>query len=129
VTKVIVYDQLPGTGKSTRMIDKINNSDKDRRFIVVTPFLAECHRYAGTTPDVDSGDKQLPTKDAHGNILYTNTGCSASGRRFEHPVSGYKTKVEHIAKLVHEGRDIVTTHAALKLFTPETVKDVLQMPE
>lgn len=124
MTKVIVYDQLPGTGKSTRMIDKINNSDKDQRFIVVTPFLAECHRYAGTTPDEDSGTKQLPLKDAHGNTLYTGQGCNASGRRFEHPVAGYRTKVEHIAKLVHEGKDIVTTHAALKLFTPETVKDV-----
>lgn len=124
MTKVIVYDELPGTGKSWRMIDKINNADKDRRFIVVTPFLKECHRYAGTIPDEDSGDKQLPRKDDQGNIIYNSTGCSASGRRFEHPVSGYKTKVEHIAKLVHEGRDIVTTHAALKLFTPETVKDV-----
>lgn len=124
MTKVIVYDQLPGTGKSTKMIESINNADKDRRFIVVTPFLKECHRYAGTTPDVDSGDKQLPLKDSQGNILYNNTGCSASGRRFEHPVSGYRTKVEHIAQLVHEGKDIVTTHAALKLFTPETVKDV-----
>lgn len=124
MTKVTVYDQLPGTGKSTRMIDKINNSDKDRRFIVVTPFLKECHRYAGTTPDLDSGDKQLPLKDTQGNILYTGNGCSASGRKLQHPVSGYRTKVEHIAKLVHEGKDIVTTHAALKLFTPETVKDV-----
>lgn len=124
MTKVIVYDELPGTGKSWRMIEAINNADKDRRFIVVTPFLKECHRYAGTVLDEDSGDKQLPSKDDQGNIIYNGKGCSASGRRFEHPVSGYKTKVEHIAKLVHEGRDIVTTHAALKLFTPETVKDV-----
>lgn len=124
MTKVIVYDQLPGTGKSTRMIDKINNSDKDKRFIVVTPFLAECHRYAGTTIDPESKERQLPLKDTHGNIIYSGNGCNASGRRFEHPISGYKTKVEHIANLVHEGKDIVTTHAALKLFTPETVKDV-----
>lgn len=124
MTKVVVHDQLPGTGKSTRMIESINNADKDRRFIVVTPFLKECHRYAGTVPDIDSGEKQLPQKDDHGNIIYNGAGCNASGRRFEHPVSGYTTKVEHIAKLVHEGKDIVTTHAALKLFTPETVKDV-----
>lgn len=124
MTKVTIYDQLPGTGKSTRMIDKINNSDKDKRYIVVTPFLAECHRYAGTTADIDTSDKQLPVKDTHGNPIYTGQGCNASGRKFEHPVSGYKTKVEHIAALVHEGKDIVTTHAALKLFTPETVKDV-----
>lgn len=124
MTKVIVYDQLPGTGKSTRMIEKINNSDKDKRFIVVTPFLKECHRYAGTIPDEESGDKQLPQKDAPGNIIYNGTGCNASGRKFEHPISGYRTKVEHIEQLVLEGKDIVTTHAALKLFTPNTVKDV-----
>jgi len=48
MTKVVVHDCLPGTGKSSRMIDKINNSNKDVRYIVVTPFLKECHRYAGT---------------------------------------------------------------------------------
>lgn len=124
MTKVTIYDQLPGTGKSSKMIDKINNSDKDQRFIVVTPFLAECHRYAGTLVDLESEDRKLPQKDDHCKVIYTGKGCSESGRRFEHPVSGHKTKVEHIAQLVEQGRDIVTTHAALKLFTPETVKDV-----
>lgn len=123
MTTVIVYDQLPGTGKSSRMIEEINNSPKDQRWIVVTPFLKECHRYAGTILDVESEDRQLPKRDEKG-IIYTGEGCSASGRRFEHPVSGYQSKVEHIAQLVHEGKDIVTTHAALKLFTPDTVKDV-----
>jgi hypothetical protein len=123
MTRVVVHDCLPGTGKSTRMIDKINNSNKDVRYIVVTPFLKECHRYAGTVLDIESQDKQLPLRDDKG-VIYTGNGCSASGRRFEHPVAGYTTKVEHIAKLVHEGKDIVTTHAALKLFTPDTVKDV-----
>lgn len=122
-TKVTVHDCLPGTGKSTRMIDIINNSNKDERWIVVTPFLKECHRYAGTLVDTDTEEKQLPQRDGN-NIIYNGSGCSASGRRFEHPVSGYRSKVEHIAQLVNEGKDIVTTHAALKLFTPETVKDV-----
>lgn len=124
MTQVIIHDQLPGTGKSHRMIERINNSNTDERFIVVTPFLAECHRYAGTEGDPDSEERQLPLRDDQGKVIYTGKGCSASGRRFEHPVSGYKTKVEHIASLVEQGKDIVTTHAALKLFTPETVKNV-----
>lgn len=120
---VIVHDHLMGTGKSSRMIEIINNSPPDTRWIVVVPFLKECHRYAGTIVDTATGDYQLPTSNSEG-VIYTGTGCSASGRRLEHPRSGYLTKVEHIAKLVHEGKDIVTTHAALKLFTPNTVKDI-----
>lgn len=123
VTKVLVRDELPGTGKSSRMIQEINNSPSDQKWIVVTPFLKECHRYAGTIVDVESGDKQLPTRD-NGIIVYTGEGCSASGRQLQHPTSGYLSKVENIGRLVHEGKDIVTTHAALKLFTPDTVKDV-----
>lgn len=116
--KVTVHDCLPGTGKSSRMIEKINESDPDTRWIVVVPFLAECHRYAGTLIDPDSLEKQLPLRDERG-VIYTGLGCSESGRRFQHPVSGYRSKVEHIGKMVEEGKDIVTTHAALKLFTPD----------
>lgn len=124
MTKVTVHDWLPGTGKSTRMIERINNSSPDERWIVVTPFLTEAHRYAGTIVDPESGDRKLPLRDDRGFVIYNGTGCNASGRRFEHPLSGHLSKVEHIERLVHEGRDIVTTHAALKLFTPDTVKDV-----
>lgn len=123
-TKVTIYDELMGTGKSKKMIDKINNSDKDKRYIVVVPFLSECHRYAGTIEDEDSKEKKLPLRDSSGEVIYTGKGCNASGRKFHHPESGYKTKVEHIAQLVYFGKDIVTTHAALKLFTPDTIKDV-----
>lgn len=45
MTIVVVRDELPGTGKSTRMIDEINNTPSDEKWIVVTPFLKECHRY------------------------------------------------------------------------------------
>lgn len=121
---VVVKDQLPGTGKSSRMIEEINNSDADERWIVVTPFLKECHRYAGTIIDPDSDERQLPLRDDKGNVIYTGEGCNKSGRQFHHPVSGYRSKVENISRLVQEGRDIVTTHAALKLFTPDTVKDI-----
>lgn len=125
MTQVIIKDQLMGTGKSTQMIEEINNSDPDQRYIVVTPFLKECHRYAGTIVDPDSGDYQKPLKDADGNIQYNGTGCNASGREFKHPQSGYFNKVQHIEKLVEQGEDIVTTHTALKLFTPQT-KDAIK---
>lgn len=124
VTQVVIHDCLMGTGKSSRMIDTINNSPSDQRWIVVVPFLKECHRYAGTICDPDTEENQHPKRDDKGNTIYTGNGCNASGRRFEHPRANYLTKVEHIAKLVNEGKDIVTTHAALKLFTPDTVKDI-----
>lgn len=120
MTKVIIRDQLMGTGKSSRMIDEINNDEVDQRYIVVTPFLKECHRYAGTLEDESTGDYQKPLTDDRGRIIYTGEGCSASGRRFKHPVSGYYNKVQHIEQLVEQGEDIVTTHTALKLFTPST---------
>jgi hypothetical protein len=125
MTKVIIKDELMGTGKSTRMIEEINNSHPDQRYIVVVPFLAEAHRYAGTLSDPDSGDYQTPLRDERG-VVYTGTGCNASGRTFNHPQSGHRSKVEHIERLVERGCDIVTTHAALKLFTPftrEAIKD------
>lgn len=124
VTQVVIHDCLMGTGKSSKMIDTINNNPSDQRWIVVVPFLQECHRYAGTICDPLTEDNQLPKKDDNGEVIYTGEGCSASGRRFQHPKATNLTKVEHIAKLVNEGKDIVTTHAALKLFTPNTVKDI-----
>lgn len=123
MTIVVVRDELPGTGKSTRMIEEINHSPSDQKWIIVTPFLKECHRYAGTLVDPESGDRQLPMKE-NGVVVYTGQGCSASGRRLQHPVSGYLSKVQNIGRLISEGKDIVTTHAALKLFTPDTIKDV-----
>lgn len=123
-TKVTIYSELMGQGKSSKAIERINDSDKEQRFIVVVPFLAETHRYAGTICDPESGEKQTPLKDECGKVLYNGTGCNKTGRRFQHPTSGYKTKVEHIADLVFKGKDIVTTHAALKLFTTDTIKDV-----
>lgn len=62
MTKVTVYDQLPGTGKSTRMIDKINNSDKDRRFIVYEGSLDGVVVYVG-----------MGSEDRH---LHLNSGVS-----------------------------------------------------
>lgn len=120
MTKVIVHDQLMGTGKSSKMIETINNAPEENRYIVVAPFLDECHRYAGTVPCEKSDDKKKPATDERGRVIYNGTGCNASGREFHHPIAGYRNKVQDIERLVQEGRDIVTTHAALKMFTPET---------
>lgn len=62
MTKVIVYDEPPGTGKSTRMIDKINNSDKNRRFIVYEGSLDGAVVYVG-----------MGSEDRH---LHLNSGVS-----------------------------------------------------
>lgn len=123
-TVVKIREQLMGTGKSWRAIEEINNAPKEERFIVVAPFLDECHRYAGTSPDPGTGDKKIPIMDGNGVPVYNGTGCNASGREFVHPISGYRNKVQDLERLVKLGKDIVTTHAALKMFTPETRKAI-----
>ena len=82
MTKVIIKDELMGTGKSTRMIEEINNSHPDQRYIVVVPFLAEAHRYAGTLSDPDSGDEDAPL--AYRRPLETRTRVRAVTLLAEH---------------------------------------------
>ena len=125
MAKVIVKDELMGSGKSTRMIEQINESPIETRWIIVAPFLSECHRYAGTTADEETGKLQSPLRDEQGMVIYDHTkGCAISGRHFYHPEKRGTSKVEHISRLVQEGKDIVTTHEALKLFTPDTIANI-----
>lgn len=122
---MIVKDELMGSGKSTRMIKQINESPAETRWIIVAPFLSECHRYAGTTIDEETGELQSPLRDEQGKVIYDYTkGCAVSGRHFYHPEKRGISKVEHISRLVQEGKDIVTTHEALKLFTPDTIANI-----
>ena len=47
MTKVTIKDELMGT----RMIEEINNSHPDQRYIVVVPFLAEAHSFQTPTQE------------------------------------------------------------------------------
>lgn len=123
--EIIIKDELMGSGKSTRMIKEINNDvDENSRYIIVLPYLAECHRYAGT---ISTGESQSPKKDNKGRVIYTGGGCNLNGRRFHHPSSYLHGKLFDLERLVRAGRDIVTTHATLKNFSKQTAEFIKDM--
>jgi hypothetical protein len=127
MTKLLVKEMLMGQGKSTWMIDTINNDTdlKHSKYIVVLPYLDECHRYAGTIP---VGDSKTPKRDKSGDVVYTGSGCNQSGREFKHPSSYNGGKLLDLERLVKRGHDIVTTHATLKNFSKDTLACITDAP-
>lgn len=93
-----VCDAIMGTGKSTAAIQYMN-SHPDLRFIYITPYLDEARRIA--------------------------EGCSRL--EFHEPMriaefSGSKTL--HTAELVHEGKNIATTHQAFRAYPRSLLDDI-----
>ncbi len=43
--KVNIVDAIMGAGKTSAIINHINSSDEDEKFLVITPFLDEITRY------------------------------------------------------------------------------------
>lgn len=127
MTRVLVKEMLMGQGKSTWMIDTINN-DVDiqhSKYVIVLPYLDECHRYAGTIPN---GESKIPKRDKNNEVVYTGKGCNKSGRKFSHPSSYNGGKLLDLERLVKRGHDIVTTHATLKNFSKDTLACIKDAP-
>lgn len=81
-----------GKGKTTAAINFINESDKDVKFLYITPYLTEVERII----------KSCPT------------------RKFEQPKC-YGTKIAGIKVLFEKGKNIVSTHALFKEFDEEII--------
>jgi hypothetical protein len=94
--KVNVVDALMGMGKTTWIINKINQHEAPR-YIFVTPTLAEVERIQQQCPKADF--KQPELKE-HGSKYFN-----------------FKT-------LVTDGENIVTTHALFKLLTKEILSEL-----
>lgn len=85
-----------GAGKSSAMINYINNSNNDIRFIYVTPYLTEVERIIGSCPS----------------------------KKFEQPFKdeGFKySKLRSLKILLGEKRNVVTTHALFHYFDDEVI--------
>ena len=90
--QVNIVDSLMGAGKTSAMINYINASDKDTRFLYITPYLSEVERII----------KQCPYKT------------------FKQPERrGSKTR--GIKELFERGVNIVSTHALLGKFNEEII--------
>lgn len=91
-----VVDAGCGVGKTTSMINFINDSPTENRFLYITPFLTEVERI--------------------------KTSCSS--KKFQEPAE-LPTKTEDLLRLVEKGYNIVSTHALFKKLT-DKVLDLTQ---
>ncbi|MGN0966322.1 MAG: hypothetical protein ACI4OP_01835 [Candidatus Coprovivens sp.] len=91
--KINIVDAGCGVGKTTALINLINNDTSNQKYIFITPFLSEVERIKKSCPD----------------------------KNFVSPDENNKTKLEHFSKLINEGRNIVTTHALFKKIDSDRV--------
>lgn len=91
--KINVVDAGCGVGKTTALINLINNDTSNQKYIFITPFLSEVERIKRSCPD----------------------------KNFISPDENNKTKLEHFSKLINEGENIVTTHALFKKIDSDRV--------
>jgi hypothetical protein len=89
-TKINIVDALTGTGKTSALINYINASDSDTKFLYITPFLTEVERII----------KQCPSK------------------AFKQPEK-MGTKKKGIKYLLERGINIVSTHSLFQQFDQE----------
>jgi hypothetical protein len=91
-----VVDAGCGVGKTTSMINFINDSPAENKFLYITPFLTEVERI--------------------------KTSCSS--KKFQEPAE-LPTKTEDLLRLVEKSYNIVSTHALFKKLT-DKVLDLTQ---
>ena len=91
-----VVDAGCGVGKTTSMINFINDSPTENKFLYITPFLTEVERI--------------------------KTSCSS--KKFQEPAE-LPTKTEDLLRLVEKGYNIVSSHALFKKLT-DKVLDLTQ---
>lgn len=93
--KVNVVDAGCGIGKTTALINKMNEDTSGQKYLFVTPFLSEVERIKKACPN----------------------------KNFVSPTPNDKkgTKIEHLTSLIREGKNIVTTHALFKKIDEEAI--------
>lgn len=98
MANVYVCDAIMGTGKSSAAI-RYMNEHPDEHFIYVTPYLDEADRIHVACPELQF---------VKPNRAWQN-GCS---------------KVNHTRKLLEQGKNITTTHAAFKLYERDMIDNI-----
>lgn len=98
--KVKIIDSIPGSGKTSAIIQMINDDlTNDNKYIYITPFLTEVERIK----------RNCKTK-----------------RFYEPKYNQYGNKFDNLNKLIAEGKNIVSTHALFhkaNLTTVELLKN------
>ena len=91
-----------GTGKTEAAITYMNEH-KEKKFIYITPYLAESNRIKEGCPELHFVEPSNKLSEYHFR------------------------KTEHTAALISEGRNITTTHAAFKNYSTDTLKKVKEL--
>lgn len=95
--KIKIVDMVCGGGKTSAAINLINNSQKEKKFLYITPYLTEVERIL-----VECKDK-----------------------RFVQPKSISGSKIVGIEELLNKGRNIVSTHALFLNFN-QTIMELIK---
>ena len=95
--KVNIIDAIMGAGKTSAIINLINDSEDDEKFLVITPFLDEIKRYRS----------------------YCNK------KNFKTPAylknNGKASKLNDLKRLIDKGENIISTHALFQKFDNELI--------
>ena len=104
------------------IIDLINSSPIDQKYIFITPLLSECHRIAGTEYDFNDPYKRplvINYSDSSVHYKYRDDAV-LKNRLFKHPYfSRSGGKAESLPVLLNNRDNIVTTHQLFSNLTPE----------
>ncbi|MBZ9693384.1 hypothetical protein [Clostridium sp. M14] len=93
--KIKIVDSIPGSGKTSAIINMINNDTTNNKYIYITPFLTEVER--------------------------VKKNCK--NRKFQEPkYNQYGNKFDNLNKLISEGKNIVSTHALFHKANMQTVE-------
>lgn len=94
-----IVDAIMGAGKTSAIINMVNQSDESEKFLIITPYLEEVRRYITSCPR-----KRFKQP-----------------RYFKDEYDHWETKYEDVVRLLKRGENVVTTHAMFHKFTDETV--------
>lgn len=90
---VNIIDSIMGSGKTSSIINFINESDSDKRFLYITPYLTEVQRIIDSCP----------------------------GKNFKQP-RNYGGKLVDIKRLFERKENIVSTHALFSMFDESIIE-------
>lgn len=95
---IYIVDECMGRGKTCAAINMMNAAPPECKYLVVTPYLAEVHRFKTSCPKL----------------------------HFAEPLSSdpERSKLSVLRELVSYGRNIVTTHALFKLIDTELFEEI-----
>lgn len=118
--KITVLDAVMGSGKTTRIKDKILNTNKP--IIYITPLLEEASSIVGAIVD----DKGRQVRDDSGYFMY-DLNNPVSSKSFVLPTNNNNngSKLDNIKDLINRQCNIASTHQLFSMFDLDVINLLL----